>query len=296
MSFHFSSVETSLNPPSNAVRRGCSASWGSQVAALVLGLSCAVSAHAGLFDDEEARKAIVELRTRIEANRVTADQASARLAAGAEEASKRAADDRKQSLEDTSALKRSLLELSNQMEQLRSELSKQRGQLEQLAKDLADAQKRQREQSLALDERLKKLEPSKVSVDGRDFFVDSGERKEFEQALALFRRGEFGAAQAGFMELLKRFPNTGYAPSALFWLGNAQYAAKEFKEAVQSFRDMMKRMPEHPRTAEAMLSLANSQIELKDVRAARGTLTDLIAQHPQSEAAAAGRDRLSRLK
>ena len=45
-----------------------------------------------------------------------------------------------------------------------------------------------------------------------------------------------------------------------------------------------------------MLSIANCQIELKDTAGARTTLGALIKQYPQSEAAQAGRDRLSKLK
>jgi TolA-binding protein len=37
-------------------------------------------------------------------------------------------------------------------------------------------------------------------------------------------------------------------------------------------------------------------IELKDTRGARKVLEDLIKAHPESEAAAAAKDRLSRLK
>ena len=47
---------------------------------------------------------------------------------------------------------------------------------------------------------------------------------------------------------------------------------------------------------ESVLSIANCQIELKDVRAAKATLDDLIKAYPQSEAAAAAKDRLVRLK
>jgi TolA-binding protein len=45
-----------------------------------------------------------------------------------------------------------------------------------------------------------------------------------------------------------------------------------------------------------VLSIANCQIELKDTRAARKTLEDLTKAYPQSEAAQAGRERLSRLR
>jgi TolA-binding protein len=52
----------------------------------------------------------------------------------------------------------------------------------------------------------------------------------------------------------------------------------------------------HARAPEAALSIANCQLELKDSRAARKTLEDLVRAYPQSEAAAAAKERLVRLK
>ena len=67
-------------------------------------------------------------------------------------------------------------------------------------------------------------------------------------------------------------------------------------EAVANFRSMLSTAPDHPKAPEAVLSIANCQIELKDTRAARRTLEDLVKAYPQSEAAQAGRERLSRLR
>ncbi len=267
-----------------------------RTALLTLIVAATPHANAGLFDDDEARKAILELRQRIEANKVSIDAGLQKQGAVLDELNRRQAEDIKKTNDDVSVAKRASLELSNQLELLRAEQAKQRGLLEQLSKDMAEGSRRQKEQSSALDDRLKKLEPSKVSVDGREFFVDAAERREFDLALATFRRGEFPAAQASFIELLRKFPNSGYASSSLFWVGNAQYATKDFKEAATNFRDMIKRTPDHPRVPEAMLSLANSLIELKDVKSARAVLTDLQTQFPQSEAAAAGRERLTKVR
>jgi TolA-binding protein len=59
---------------------------------------------------------------------------------------------------------------------------------------------------------------------------------------------------------------------------------------------MLTLAPDHEKAPEAVLSIANCQIELKDIRAARRTLEDLMKVYPQSEAAQAGRERLSRLR
>lgn len=247
------------------------------VLASCLGLAAA-GVNAGLFDDEEARKAILDLRQRVDAVRQESEQGLSR------------------SNEDNASLRRSLLDLQNQIETLRSEVAQLRGSNEQLLRDVAAMQKRQKDLSQGVDDRLRQFEPAKVSVDGREFVAEPNEKGDFEAALAVFRKGDFAASQAAFVDFLKRYPKTGFASSALFWLGNAQYATRDYKEAMINFRSLIGREPDHLRAPEAVLSIANCQIELKDVKGARRTLDDLIKAYPQSEAASAAKERLMRLK
>lgn len=265
------------------------------VAVLLAGL-CASVAHAGLFDDDEARKAILDLRQRIDTGRQSSESASQRLQDSQNELVRR-------STEEATQLRRSLVDLQNQIEALRSDVSRLNGQNEQSARDLAELQRRQRDlaqgqQELVrgVDERVSKFEPSKVSLDGRDFLAQPAERTAFDAALASFRGGDFTAAQSAFLALLSRYPKTGYGPSALFWLGNAQYATRDYKEAITNFRILLTAAPEHPKAPEALLSIANCQIELKDVRGAKKSLEDLTKIYPQSEAALAAKERLARLR
>jgi tol-pal system protein YbgF len=244
---------------------------------LLFGLWAAAAA-AGMFEDEEARKAILDLRQRVDAVRLLAEQGAGRAS------------------EDSAALRRSLLELQNQIEVLRAETAKLRGMNEQLSRDLADVQRRQKDIAQGVDDRLRQFEPVKVALDGREFLAEPAEKRDFEDALAIFRKGDFAAAQPAFLDFLKRYPKTGYAATALFWLGNAQYATRDHKEAMINFRALIAREPEHLRAPEAVLSIANCQIELKDTRGARKTLEDLLKAYPQSEAATAAKERLTRLK
>jgi tol-pal system protein YbgF len=147
-----------------------------------------------------------------------------------------------------------------------------------------------------VDDRLRKFEPGKVTVDGREFVADPAETRDYEAALAVFRKGDFAAAQTGFLNFVKRYPQSGYNASALFWLGNAQYATRSYKEAIDNFRNMLTVNADHPRAPEAALSIANCQVELKEVRGARKTLEDLIKVYPQSEAAVAAKDRLAKMR
>ena len=240
------------------------------------------SASAGLFDDEEARKAILDLRQRVETVRLDSDR--------------KVADEARRATEDNAQLRRSLLDLQNQIEALRADLAALRGQNEQLVRSVADLQRLQKDVAQTVEERLRKFEPVKVSVDGSDFLADPNEKRDFEGALAIFRKADFAAAQTSLVDFLKRYPQSGYAASALFWLGNAQYATRDYKEAVTNFRSLLSLSPDHVRAPEAVLSIANCQVELKDTKAARKTLEDLLKAYPQSEAAGAAKERLARLK
>lgn len=252
---------------------------------LCSGLLAAGLAQAGLFDDDEARKAILDIRQKMEATRVSNETIQLRLS-----------DELRKSSEDNAQLRRSLLDLQNQIETLRADMARQRGLDEQLARDVAAIQLRQKDLAQGVDERLRKFEPIKVSLDGREFSADPAEARDYEAALAIFRKGEFDAAQTEFVNFVTRYPQSGYNPSALFWLGNAQYATRNYKEAITNFRSLLNLAPSHARVPEALLSVANCQIELKDSKAARKTLDDLVRGYPQSEAAVAGKERLARLR
>ena len=268
---------------------------GARVVVLLAGIFLG-SAHAALFEDGEARKAILEVRQRVDAGRLATDAAIQRLVESQNETLRR-------STEENMQLRRALLDLQNQIESLRSELARGTGQREQTGRELSDLQREikdqaQRQQELArvIEERVSQLEPVKLTVDGRELLVEPNERRAFDSALARFRAGDFVAAQSGFLSLITRFPKSGYMPSALFWLGNAQYATRDYKEAIVNFRIMLAAAPDHVRAAEALLSIANCQLELKDVPGARKTLDDLVSSYPQSDAATAGKERLARLR
>lgn len=252
------------------------------VAATVLG--CTV-AHAGLFDDEEARKAILDLRTRIAA---VEDQGKAR-------ASELAAANA-QLTEQLAALRRSLLDLNNQLEALRGDVAKLHGTDEQVVRELAELQRRQKDVSQAFDERLRKMEPVKVTLDGREFTVDPEERRAFDEAFATIRNGEFDKSVALLTNFQRRYPGSPYTDAARFWLGNSQYGRRDYKEAINTFRAFVAAAPEHPRAPEALLAVANSQAEMKDPRSARKTIEDLMKAYPQSDAAQAGKERLASIK
>ena len=238
-------------------------SFSLRAVALAAGVFLSMGANAALFEDTEARRAILDLRERVERQG-----------------------------EEIQNFQRSLLEQQNQFEALREETARLRGEKEELTQEL----RRQQELSQGVDDRLKKFEPIKVKVDGVEFVADPAETKAYEDALAVFRKGDFGAASTVFNDFIKRNPKSGYVVPSLFWLGNAQYANRSYTNAITNFNTLLSKAPNHMRAAESMLSVANCQLELKDLKAARKTLGDVVKNYPHTEAAAAASERLAKLK
>lgn len=233
-----------------------------------------VIAHAALFEDDEARRAILDLRQKLDVTQQGL----------------------KSQAEDIAVLRRALFELQNQIEALKAEQSALRGANEQLLRELTDIQLKQKDVLQTVDTRLSKFEPVKVVLDGLEFQADPAEKKEFETSLAVFRTGDFAAAQNSLLAFLRKYPTSGYASSTLFWLGNAQYATKDYKESIVNFRKLLSIAPQHARAPEAMLAISNCLVELKDIKAAKKAMEDLVKQYPTSEAAQTAKDRLARLR
>lgn len=233
------------------------------IAALMAAFSCAsLSAHAALFGDDEARRAILDVRAKVE------------------------------SKADNSAL----LELSSQNDQLRQEIARLNGQIEVLSNEVANIQQRQKDFYVDLDNRLRKLEPQVVAVDGKDATVELSEQRTYDNALALFKAGDYKKSGAAFADFLQRYPQSAYSPSAQYWIGNAYYAQRDYKNAIAAQQTLLKKYPGNPKGADALLNIASSYTELKDRPAAKKTLETLVAQYPNAPAAQTAKERLANFK
>ncbi|MBC7857604.1 MAG: tol-pal system protein YbgF [Burkholderiaceae bacterium] len=241
------------------------------LAAALLAVFATLPPHAGagLLDDDEARRAILDLRGKVDA--VTRD-VNARI--------------------DTKADKTSTLDLIGQHDQTQQDIAKLRGQIEELANELANAQKRQKDFYIDLDARLRKLEPREVNIDGKEAAVEPSEQNSYDAALQQFKAGDYKSAATALDAFVKRYPDSAYAANAQYWLGNAYYAQRDCKSAIAAQQVVIKTYPDSPKAADAMLNMASCYTELKDKVGAKKTLDALVAKYPDSAAAQAARERL----
>jgi len=278
------------------------------------------TAQAALFEDEEARRAILDLRQRLENQRQTQLQSSEQtLQKSLDQSQKQFEILRKQVELDINQSKQdnrqAVLLLQAQIEALKQDIANLNGEREQLLREITLLQRALKETKVDIEERFQKMnsqslkqeppaikeEASKsskvnVQVDGFEFLAEPEEKRDFEAAFVLFRKGDFAAAAKEFAQFVKVYSASGYKPSALYWLGSARFARRDFNEAIAQLKGLANDFPNHARTPEAMLTVGNAQLEIKQPKEARKTFNELLKLYPTTEAAAAAKDRLAQIK
>jgi tol-pal system protein YbgF len=232
--------------------------------ALALFLSVAASLLSqntwAILSDDEARRAILELR-----KSVSASQAA-------------------------------ILDLQNQLDKQKSENAQLRGQIESLQKQSDDLSNNQKSFYQDLDARISRLEPQNVEVEGVTGIVQAGEKSSYDEALKSFQAGQIKNADSEFTTFIRKYPSSPYLPLALYWSGNTKYALKDYKAAITQLQGLISRYPGHQRVPAATLTMANANLESGKKAIAKKLLTDLISKYPDSDAAKEAKPILAGIK
>lgn len=288
---------------------------------LIVTAGFAAQGHAALFDDKEARKKILEL----EATSISQHQAAqADLAA-----LKKTQQVIEQRLAEIEAITKGqgLLDMQNQIEVLKQEVAKLKGELELASHNVNLTQQRQKDLYGDADARLRKLEqgqpganasanpnpvaaaeapPANVAAPVSPVAAapvastpepakNSQEFQLLELAHGLTKEAKYKDAFNAYDKFLKDYPNSAYAADAMYGLGYAQFALKNYKSAMATQQKLLDAHPDSPRAADALFNMANSQFQLGMVPAAKKTLRDLLAKYPNSEVIPAAQKRLKAL-
>ena len=249
-------------------------------AAAFAGVLAAFPAHAGLFDDDEARSRVEQLRGEVaeQAKKLQSLQSGIDTAVGAQ------------------------LDLSNQIQALQTEIAKLRGQIEVQGYDIETAKKRQTDFYADLDARLRKLEaaakaaapaPGPAAAPPAD---PAAETRDYEAALTLLKAAKYKEALAAFQDFIKNHGASTLAPNAHYWAASADYQLRDYAKAAEMFAKVAAGWPKDAKAPDALLGQANSQLEAGDAKGARKTLNALVAQYPDSSAAKTARQRLKKKK
>ncbi|NLY65875.1 MAG: tol-pal system protein YbgF [Alcaligenaceae bacterium] len=203
---------------------------------------CSILSHnAYAFEDEDARRAILDLRAQLR------QSAQARL------------------------------ELSNKIQSLQSQITQLRGEIEKINNSSMISAQNAR---------------SEAGFEPTPQVGDPTEQRTYDQALDLFRQGNYSQASVALGNFAAAYPNSPLTPSARFYEGSSRYASKDFRGAIQGLQSMVSAYPSDPKAGDAMLVIAGSQVELNNIAGAKATLESIVHQYPDTPASDTAQQRL----
>ena len=283
--------------------------------ALMLVLTAApLAARAGLFSDDEARKAAADLRAEFLQRSAADDARFAHIESGIDDL-QRATRKLQDSIDrlDQAIRNLPLPALASQIDGVSQDLAKLRGQVEVQGNQIDQTQKHTKEFYLDLDTRLRAIEQDRAkAADSSDGAATTDpmappvpvgttptppsprETAAYNAAYKLFSAGSFPAAIKAFQGFSKSFPNSTYAPNVAFWTGMANFKLKAYGPAATALQSVVSTYPDSPKAPDALLNLSTIQLEQGDAKAAHQTLEDLLNRYPGSEAAGKAKVRLGR--
>ncbi len=227
-----------------------------------------MAANAGLFDDDEARKSIRQLTEKIEAQSRENDTRFLKL--------------------DESIKGLGIIQLLNQIEALNGEIARLRGQIEVLANQSEQLQKRQKDFYLDIDTRLRVLEGGNAP---------SSANANLQSAITPSATSVMGTpANGGLTTSLSSpvasagLPASPVATEAVsrdrenraYDVGSAAFRRGDFAAAMRAFQTFIADFPQSQLTSNAVYWVGLAQFNLKDFREARVSQESLIKRYPDS--------------
>ena len=274
------------------------------ILALVVAAS-AITSHAALFDDKEARKKIVELETKQQSEH------NAAIGAINELKKSQAAIEKRLSAIEAVVQGGGLSDMQNQIELLKQEVANLKGDLEVAQHDLETTQQRQKDLYTDTDTRLRRIEggassntdaPSNgnatVAVGNATATptIEEKDVKAFADADALSKSAKHKDAFTAFDVFLKEYPNSKLVPDALYGMGYSQFGLKNYKSSIATQQKVIDYHAQSSKVPDAMYSQANSQIQLSLISSAKKTLRSLIEKFPNADVTPAAQKRLKTLE
>jgi tol-pal system protein YbgF len=123
----------------------------------------------------------------------------------------------------------------------------------------------------------------------------SPEEQQYRDAYSLLRRGSTDQSISVFEDFLKKYPKSRLAPDAVYWIGEARFAAGRFDEAVLQFDRVIKEFPGSRKELNALLKQGLAFEKMGDRPSAKIIFRKLVQEKPHTPQARIASTRLKSL-
>jgi len=118
---------------------------------------------------------------------------------------------------------------------------------------------------------------------------------EFEAAMGLLTRAQYGRAEEAFRTFSVIYPDTELGAQALYWTADIAYSVdRDYQGAARDFAELLRQYPDAPRAPEGMLKLGLSLLALGQIQEGCVTLAALPRTFPNAPASINDRARAER--
>ena len=200
-----------------------------------------------------------------------------------------------------------LLDLLRQNEELQSEVRTLRNSVEVQGHALEQLTGRQRALYADLDKRLREAErrgtatAPEVSATAAAATVSAprvttaAQQQEYDAAFDLMKQGLYERAVKAFRAFLTKYPDSGLADNAQYWIAEGNYVLRNYKLALEEFTKVVN-APQSPKAPDALLKIGYVHYELGAYDKARKTLTEVKERYPNTSVAKLAAARLDKMK
>jgi tol-pal system protein YbgF len=207
-----------------------------------------------------------------------------------------------------SATRDTLLDLLRQLEELQTEVRQLRNNVEVQGHELEQLKGRQRALYDDLDKRLREAErrgsaaapvvPASAptaAAPSAPRTTTAAQQQEYDAAFELMKQGLYDRAVKAFRAFLAKYPDSGLADNAQYWIAEGNYVLRNYKLALEEFTKVVN-APQSPKAPDALLKIGYVHYELGAYDKARKTLGEVQERYPGTGVARLAAVRLDKMK
>jgi tol-pal system protein YbgF len=213
-----------------------------------------------------------------------------------------------------SAVRATLLDLLRQLEELQTEVRQLRNTVEVQAHEIEQLKGRQRALYDDLDKRLRDAERRDTATAPATAataiatataavapsvttprVTTAQQQQEYDAAFDLMKQGLYDRAVKAFRAFLTKYPDSGLADNAQYWIAEGNYVLRNYKLALEEFNKVLN-SPQSPKAPDALLKIGYVHYELGAYDKARKTLIEVQERYPSTSVAKLAAARLDKMK
>ncbi len=199
-----------------------------------------------------------------------------------------------------------LMSLLAKLDSLQKDVRELRNDVDTLKYQVGQANDRQRDLYLDLDQRLQNLEQGAARLAGpavggpanrgRLPVPGGTDQENYQAAFDLLKAGQYEQASEALTQFIVVFPASALLDNAQYWLAETHYVAQRYPDALVEFAKVIERYPDSRKIPDALLKIGYCNYELEDWNESRAALSRVVKDYPETTPARLANQRLERLK